>query len=59
MNFEETGHKPVLLKEVMNAIKPKENEIYFDATFGNGGYTSKLLEASNCNVIAIDQDPSV
>ena len=29
MNFEETGHKPVLLKEVMNAIKPKENEIYF------------------------------
>ena len=59
MNFEETGHKPVLLKELMNAIKPKENEIYFDATFGDGGYTSKLLETSNCNVIAIDQDPSV
>ena len=59
MNFEETGHKPVLLKELMNAIKPKDNETYFDATFGYGGYTSKLLETSNCNVIAIDQDPSV
>ncbi len=59
MIFEETGHKPVLLRELVNAIKPKENKIYFDATFGNGGYSSKLLEASNCQVIAMDQDPSV
>ncbi len=59
MNFEETGHKPVLLKELVNAVKPKENETYFDATFGNGGYSSKLLESTKCKVIAIDQDPSV
>ena len=48
MNFEETGHKPVLLKELVNAVKPKENETYFDATFGNGGYSSKLLESTKC-----------
>ena len=59
MNFEATGHKPVLLKEIVDAIKPKEYEIYFDATFGNGGYSSELLETTNCQVIAIDQDPSV
>ena len=59
MNFEVTGHKPVLLKELVNAVKPKENETYFDATFGNGGYSSKLLESTKCKVIAIDQDPSV
>tara|TARA_B100001029_G_scaffold161391_1_gene150086 strand:- start:631 stop:1581 length:951 start_codon:yes stop_codon:yes gene_type:complete len=59
MNFEVTGHRPVLLKEIVDAIKPKENEIYFDATFGDGGYSSKLLETTNCQVIAIDQDPCV
>ena len=59
MNFEVTGHKPVLLKELVDAIKPKENEIYFDATFGDGGYSSKLLETTNCQVVAIDQDPFV
>ena len=59
MNLEVTGHKPVLLKELVDAIKPKENEGYFDATFGDGGYSSKLLETTNCQVIAIDQDPFV
>ena len=59
MNFEDTGHKPVLLKELIDALKPKENEIYFDATFGNGGYSSKLLDTVDCKIIAIDQDPLV
>jgi 16S rRNA (cytosine1402-N4)-methyltransferase len=59
MNFEGTGHKPVLLKELVDALKPKQNEIYFDATFGNGGYSSKLLETTDCKIIAIDQDPFV
>ena len=31
MNFEVTGHKPVLLKELVDAIKPKENETFFDS----------------------------
>ena len=59
MIFEETGHKPVLLKELIDVLKPKDKEIYFDATFGNGGYSSKLLETTECEVIAIDQDPLV
>lgn len=59
MNGDYLGHNPVLLSEVINAINPQDGKIYFDATFGWGGYTKKLLDSCACNVIAIDQDPSV
>ena len=59
MNFEDTGHRPVLLEEVVGVLKPNSNETYFDATFGNGGYSERLLEMCDCNIIAIDQDPNV
>jgi 16S rRNA (cytosine1402-N4)-methyltransferase len=59
MNGDLLGHTPVLLSEVINAINPQDGKIYFDATFGWGGYTKKLLDSCACNVIAIDQDPSV
>ena len=59
MNGDSLGHTPVLLSEVINAINPQDGKIYFDATFGWGGYTKKLLDSCACNVIAIDQDPSV
>lgn len=52
-------HYPVMLKEVLNAMKPKDGETYVDATFGNGGYTEALLNASDCKVIALDRDPNV
>ena len=52
-------HFPVMLPEVLSALKPQDNEIYVDATFGNGGYTQALLEAANCKVIALDRDPNV
>ena len=35
------------------------NEIYFDTTFGDGGYAKKILDACDCKVIAIDRDPNV
>ena len=41
MNEERIGHKSVLLDEVIKLIKPKSNEIYFDTTFGDGGYAKK------------------
>ena len=59
MNGDYLNHTPVLLNEVINAINPQAGKIYFDATFGWGGYTAKLLDTCACNVIAIDQDPSV
>lgn len=52
-------HIPVMLGEVLTALKPQNGELYIDATFGNGGYTRALLEAADCKVIALDRDPSV
>ena len=55
----ETTHVPVLLKEVLEALPPKDGGIYFDGTFGGGGYTRAILESCNCKVIASDRDPFV
>ena len=50
-------HIPVLLKEVMEQISPKDGGIYVDGTFGAGGYTRATLQAADCKVYAIDRDP--
>ena len=50
-------HIPVLLAEVVEAIAPKDEGVYLDGTFGAGGYTVALLDASACVVWAIDRDP--
>jgi 16S rRNA (cytosine1402-N4)-methyltransferase len=54
-------HKPVLLKEVIEALLPAgrnhDGAIFVDGTFGAGGYTRALLDAANCTVFAIDRDP--
>lgn len=51
-----TGHYPVMLPEVLESIAPAAGEVYVDGTFGAGGYTSAILEAADCRVIAIDRD---
>ena len=53
----ERPHIPVLLKEVIEQISPKDGGIYVDGTFGAGGYTSATLEKADCSVYAIDRDP--
>ena len=50
-------HKPVLVEEVVKALKIKKNGIYVDATFGSGGYSKAILETKPCKIIAIDRDP--
>lgn len=52
-----TGHIPVLLNEVVEALSPRDGEVYVDGTFGAGGYTRAVLNAADCRVIAIDRDP--
>ena len=59
MNGEPLKHTPVLLNEVIETINPQPGKLYFDATFGWGGYSAGLLDTCACKVIAIDQDPSV
>jgi len=50
-------HIPVMLNEVLAALKPTANETYVDGTLGAGGYTRGILNADkNCKVIGIDRD---
>jgi 16S rRNA (cytosine1402-N4)-methyltransferase len=51
------GHLPVMLKEVLAMLAPKDGEHYVDGTFGGGGYTRAILEAADCRVLGIDRDP--
>lgn len=53
-NFE--FHKPVLLQEMLENLKPTENEIYLDCTFGAGGYSAAILQSADCYLYAIDRD---
>ena len=50
-------HNPVLVVEVVEALSPKADAVYLDATFGRGGYSRAILDAAPCRVIAIDRDP--
>lgn len=52
-------HVPVMLSEVLDALRSQKGNIYVDATFGNGGYSKAILEKVDCKVIALDRDPSV
>jgi 16S rRNA (cytosine1402-N4)-methyltransferase len=58
-NVTSESHNPVMLKEVIHYMDPKDGEIFVDGTFGAGGYTKGLLKTSKCNVYAIDRDPDV
>ncbi len=57
MKTQDLSHTPVMLREVIDALAPREGGIYVDATFGRGGYTRALLESADTKVIAIDRDP--
>jgi 16S rRNA (cytosine1402-N4)-methyltransferase len=52
-----SGHVPVLLNEVVDALQPRDGGRYVDGTFGGGGYTTAILGRAACEVIAIDRDP--
>ncbi len=52
-----SGHLPVMLKEVLTALSPRDGARYIDGTFGGGGYACAILEAADCQVLGIDRDP--
>jgi 16S rRNA (cytosine1402-N4)-methyltransferase len=51
------GHRPVMLREVLEVLHPRAGGIYVDGTFGAGGYSRALLDAAGCTVWGVDRDP--
>jgi len=52
-------HRPVLLEQVLDALKVKSDGLYIDGTFGRGGHTAALLErlGAQGQVLVFDKDP--
>lgn len=50
-------HIPVLLREIVEALAPKDGATIIDGTFGAGGYSRALLDAARCRIFGIDRDP--
>ena len=48
-------HYPVLLKKLL-ALFPQHGGTFIDCTFGQGGYTKKILSFKKTKVIGIDRD---
>ena len=49
-------HYPVLLNELISIITPQHGGTFIDCTFGQGGYSKKILSYKNTKVIALDRD---
>ena len=45
-----------MVNEVVSFLNLKKKKNLLDCTFGQGGYSKKILEESNCNVFALDRD---
>lgn len=52
------AHTPVMEREIVEALAPKDGGVYVDATFGGGGYTRAILAAADCTVYGFDRDPT-
>jgi 16S rRNA (cytosine1402-N4)-methyltransferase len=49
-------HYPVLLSELISIITPQCGGTFIDCTFGQGGYTKKILSFPETQVIGLDRD---
>ena len=50
------NHYPVLLSEIISIITPQFGGTFIDCTFGEGGYTRRILNFEKTKVIALDRD---
>lgn len=52
------AHEPVLLKEVLDWLRPQQGGAFVDCTLGLGGHSEAILNASpETKVVGIDRDP--
>ena len=51
-------HIPVLGREAVEMLAPRDGGTYVDATFGAGGYSRMILQTDGTRVIGIDRDRS-
>ncbi len=56
IKLENVKHFPVLLNEVISIISPLYGGTFIDCTFGQGGYSKKILGYKNNKIFAIDRD---
>src|SRR5258705_5066250 len=56
MNPSAPRHVPVLGREAVAMLEPRDGGIYLDATFGAGGYTRAILDVEGTRVIGVDRD---
>ncbi|MCB0330648.1 MAG: 16S rRNA (cytosine(1402)-N(4))-methyltransferase RsmH [Bdellovibrionales bacterium] len=57
MTADATVHVPVLLSEVIRALKPETGGRFLDCTLGGAGHTEAILKSSpDTQVVAIDRD---
>jgi len=51
-------HVPVMLKEIIEYLQPREGQVFFDGTLGGGGYTTEIakLVGERGKVLATDLD---
>jgi 16S rRNA (cytosine1402-N4)-methyltransferase len=54
---ESQSHEPVLLKEIVDFLRPERGGLFVDCTLGLGGHSEVILKASpGARVIGIDRD---
>jgi len=55
-NTNSNSHKPVLLDDVIEYLKPQKGERYLDLTAGYGGHSSSILDITMSDAVLIDRD---
>jgi 16S rRNA (cytosine1402-N4)-methyltransferase len=49
-------HVPVLRRQAIDYLAPRDGGVYIDGTFGAGGYAAAILDAADAQVVGIDRD---
>lgn len=50
-------HKPVMVDEVVDLMRPVPDGVIVDATYGGGGHSEALSRELDRSIVAVDRDP--